>query len=141
MTTNGRPVVLVTGGATGIGRASAIAFARRGFDVVINYSRSKVEASETRKMVESEGVQCEALRCDVSSCELVDQMLAGVAERFGRLDVLVNNAGTTKFLDLKDLSLMTDELWDEILAVNLKGPFHCICAAWVSLWQRRRHWK
>ncbi len=123
------PVATVTGGATGIGRACAIRFAQLGLNVVVNYSRSEKEAKQTAKMVESEGQQCEVIQCDVSNDSEVRAMIQSVSQRFGRLDVLVNNAGATKFLDGSDLDAMTDELWDHILGVNLKAPYYCVRAA------------
>lgn len=122
-------VALVTGAATGIGRACAMRFARLGFDVVINYSRSEAEANETAALVAAAGQRAWLHRCDVSDDAAVRRMLAEVESEFGRLDVLVNNAGTTSFVDHRDLEGMTEEKWDRILAVNLKGPFFCIRAA------------
>ncbi len=124
-----KPVVLVTGSATGIGRATALRFARSGFNVVVNYSRSELEARETVAQVEKAGAVALLLQCDVSSDEQVQAMISQVKQRFGRLDVLVNNAGTTSFVEHRDLDAMTEEKWDRILAVNLKGPFFCIRAA------------
>ena len=123
------PVVLITGGATGIGRACAVRFAQLGFNVVVNFSRSEREANQTLKLVEAESQSCLLAQCDVSSDSDVRSMIQRVSLEFGRLDVLVNSAGTTQFLELTDLDAMTDELWDRILAVNLKAPFYCVRAA------------
>jgi len=122
-------VALVTGSATGIGRACALRFAEYGFHVVVNYSRSEPEARETATLVESCKVRCLLSRCDVGSDAEIRAMLADVDRQFGRLDVLVNNAGTTWFIDHKDLDAMTEEKWDRILQVNLKGAFFCTRAA------------
>src|SRR5260221_9915212 len=122
-------VALVTGSATGIGRACALRFAERGFDVVVNYSRSEAEARETLQLVEGCHVRGLLAQCDVGSDAAVRNMLQTVDREFGRLDVLVNNAGTTWFIDHKNLEEMTEEKWDRILQVNLKGPFFCIRAA------------
>ena len=122
-------VALVTGSATGIGRACALRFAENKFDVVVNYSRSEAEARETLKLVEASGVRGLLVKCDVGSDAAVRDMLHKVEGEFGRLDVLVNNAGTTWFIDHKNLEEMTEEKWDRILQVNLKGPFFCIRAA------------
>ena len=124
-----RKVALVTGSATGIGRACALRFAENGFDVVVNYSRSEAEAQETLKLVEGCQVRGLLLQCDVGSDAAVRSMMQTIDREFGRLDVLVNNAGTTWFIDHKDLEEMTEEKWDRILQVNLKGPFFCIRAA------------
>jgi 3-oxoacyl-[acyl-carrier protein] reductase len=124
-----RPVVLVTGSATGVGRAAAIRFAQRGLDVVINYSKSEKEAEETANLVRRAGARTEAIRCDVSDDRAVRAMLAEVELQFGQLDVLVNNAATTRFVPHKQLEDLTEEFWDEILGTNLKGAFFVTRAA------------
>ncbi|MCA9054364.1 MAG: SDR family oxidoreductase [Planctomycetaceae bacterium] len=129
MPSQSRPVALVTGSATGIGRACAVRFAKLGYDVVVNYSQSDEDAEETVALVEDAGANSLLIRCDVSADAEVVEMIAEVERTFGRLDVLVNNAGTTHFVDHKDLEAMSEEKWDRILAVNLKGPFFCIRAA------------
>lgn len=129
MTEKHHKVALVTGAATGIGRACALRFAENGFDVVVNYSRSEAEARETLALVEACGVKGMLLQCDVGSDAAVRNMLHSIERDFGRLDVLVNNAGTTWFIEHKNLEEMTEEKWDRILQVNLKGPFFCIRAA------------
>lgn len=124
-----KPVVLVTGAATGVGRACAVQFARRGYDVVVNYSKSEHEAHETVELVTAAGVQAELVQCDVSDDQAVRAMIMTVKERFGRLDILVNNAGCTFFVEHNNLEEMTEERWDRILDVNLKGPFFVTRAA------------
>ncbi|MGE5191314.1 MAG: SDR family NAD(P)-dependent oxidoreductase [Deltaproteobacteria bacterium] len=122
-------VALVTGSATGIGRACALRFAENGFHVVVNYSRSEADARETLTLVEACHVRGLLVQCDVGNDADVRNMLHTVEREFGRLDVLVNNAGTTWFIDHKNLEEMSEEKWDRILQVNLKGPFFCIRAA------------
>jgi 3-oxoacyl-[acyl-carrier protein] reductase len=129
MSENTSKVALVTGSATGIGRACALRFAENKYHVVVNYSRSEAEARETLKLVEDCGVRGLLVQCDVGSDAAVRDMLQSVEREFGRLDVLVNNAATTWFIDHKNLEEMTEEKWDRILQVNLKGPFFCIRAA------------
>jgi 3-oxoacyl-[acyl-carrier protein] reductase len=124
-----RPVALVTGSATGIGRACALQFARRGYNVVVNYSRSETEAQATVRLLAESGAESLLQCCDVSRDADVTRMIAAVGERFGRIDVLVNNAATTEFIDHADLDALSESTWDRILAVNLKGPFFCIRAA------------
>ena len=124
-----RPVALVTGGGTGVGRACALQFAERGYDVVVNYSRSASEAEQTVADVAKSGVKALACQCDVSSDTDVRRMIARIEQDFGRLDVLVNNAATTNFIAHSDLEAMTEAMWDRILAVNAKGPFFCTRAA------------
>ena len=120
---------LVCGSTQGIGRACALRFAENRFHVVVNYSRSEAEARETLNLVEACGVRGLLVQCDVGSDAAVRDMLQTVEREFGRLDVLVNNAGTTWFIDHKNLEEMSEEKWDRILQVNLKGPFFCIRAA------------
>ncbi len=116
-----RPVVLITGGGTGVGRACALQFAERGYDVVINYSRSQADAERTLAEVQARGAVAIAHRCDVSNDAEVRAMIETIEARFGRLDVLVNNAATTEFIAHPDLDAMTEAMWDRILAVNTKG--------------------
>ncbi len=131
-----RKAALVTGSATGIGRATAIRFAKAGYDVVVNYSRSEAEAKETLAAVEAEGVKGLLISCNVGVDEEVKAMFRQIETVFGGLDVLVNNAGTTFFVDHKNLDEMSEDKWDKILQVNVKGTFFCIRAA-VPLLRKR----
>src|SRR5438093_7340 len=117
MSDKNHKVALVTGSGTGIGRACALRFAECGFDVVVNYSRSEADARETLKLVEACQVRGLLVQCDVGSDAAVRDMLRSVDREFGRLDVLVNNAGTTWFIDHKNLEEMTEDKWDRILQV------------------------
>ena len=128
MALDGR-VALVTGGGTGLGRAISLALADAGCDVAINYSRSAGEAEETAEAVRGLGRQAMAVRADVADDASVRAMVDQVVGQLGGLDVLVNNAGTTRYVPLADLDAVTEEVWDAVLAVNLKGPFHCARAA------------
>ncbi len=92
---NDRPVGLVTGAATGIGSSVTLALAKNGYDVVINYSRSEEAAKKTARDAESAGARTVVYRCDVSDDAGVRAMLEATKQQFGRLDVLINNAGTT----------------------------------------------
>jgi 3-oxoacyl-[acyl-carrier protein] reductase len=118
-----RPVALITGSGTGVGRACAIQFAERGYDVVVNYSRSADEADETASEIIKLGRRVLTLQCDVSDDAAVRKMISNVQDEFGRMDALVNNAAMTHFVDHQDLEGMTEAMWDRILDVNLKGPF------------------
>jgi 3-oxoacyl-[acyl-carrier protein] reductase len=131
-----RKVALVTGSATGIGRAVAVRLARQGLAVAINYSRSEAEAKETLDEVRRQGVPAILCRCSVADEPGVRAMVARCRDELGGLDVLVNNAGTTRFIEHTNLDALTDEVWDEILGVNLKGTFYC-CRAALPLLQER----
>ena len=120
---------IVTGSAVGVGRATALELAKRGANVVVNYSRSEEEARDTVAQIEALGVHALLVRADVSNDQEVRSMIAAAVDAFGGVQVLVNNAGTTAFVNFADLEGMTEELWDRILAVNLKGPFFCARAA------------
>jgi 3-oxoacyl-[acyl-carrier protein] reductase len=118
-----KPVALVTGAATGIGRSAAIALAKNGYDVVINYSRSEDAAKITAQGAEAAGAKTLLYRCDVSDDAGVRAMLAATEKEFGRLDVLINNAGTTVDVEPKNLEEMTVDGWNRVFAVNVLGLF------------------
>lgn len=132
MTEQLRPVALVTGSATGVGRACVLEFAKRGFDVVVNYSRSAEEAAQTEADALALDAGVLVCKCDVSVDADVRDMIASIDKRFGRLDVVVNNAATTSFVEHSDLESLTEPMWDRMLAVNLKGPFF-VCRAAFDL--------
>jgi 3-oxoacyl-[acyl-carrier protein] reductase len=123
-------VAVVTGGATGIGRAASLAFARAGAGVAVNYSRSAQAADATVREIVSLGGRALALRCDVSGDRDVRVMMDRVVKELGGLDILVNNAGWTKRVQPhSDLESLTDDVWDRVWAVNVKGAFYCVRAA------------
>lgn len=124
-----KKVALITGSATGVGRATALKLAARGFDVVINYTTSESEAHETARLAGKHGAKTLVVRCDISDDAAVRQMISRIADEFGQLDVLVNNAACTHAVPHKDLDEMTEEKWDRILAVNVKGTFFVTRAA------------
>src|SRR5713101_6499029 len=130
----GGRVAIVTGGGTGIGRATSVRLAKAGAKaVVVNYSRSASDAESTAEELRSIGSEAIPYRADVAD----EAMVKAIVERFGRLDVLVNNAGTTHFIPHADLDALTDEVWNEILSVNLKGTFFCCRAAAPHLRESR----
>ena len=124
-----RRVGLVTGAATGIGRSAAVALARAGFDVAINYSRSEAQAKQTGAQAEQAGAQTLLVKCDVSDEAGVRAMIDAIGARFGRLDVLVNNAGITASWKPKDLETLSLDEWDRVFAVNVRGLFQVTRAA------------
>ncbi|MDP6038963.1 MAG: SDR family NAD(P)-dependent oxidoreductase, partial [Candidatus Latescibacteria bacterium] len=118
-------VAVITGGGTGIGRACALRLATEGAHVVINYSRSKDDAEATQKDVEALGREAMAYQASVTDDASVREMMQATLDRFGRIDVLINNAGMTHFVDLNDLEGMKDEYWFDIMDVNVVGMFRC----------------
>jgi len=114
-------VALVTGASRGIGRAIAVALAKKGCHVVINYARDKENAKKTEEMCRAHGVESIIIKADVSKREEVKKMVEKVIHKFGRIDILVNNAGVLgKSINPMKIS---DEEWDRVLGVNLKGAF------------------
>ena len=123
-------VAIVTGGATGIGRSVCLELARAGAGaVVVNYSRSAAEAEATAAELAALGTEGLPYRADVADENQVKAMVNHAADRFGRIDVLVNNAGTTRFIHFPDLEAVTDEVWQSILGTNLMGPWYAARAA------------
>jgi 3-oxoacyl-[acyl-carrier protein] reductase len=116
-----RPASLVTGSASGIGRAAALRLAAAGYDVAINYSRSHDRAQQTLAELHELGGRHLAIAADVSDDDAVAAMVAQAAESFGRLDVLVNNAGTTSETGPEDLDGIDLDDWDRVFAVNVRG--------------------
>jgi 3-oxoacyl-[acyl-carrier protein] reductase len=130
-------VALITGSATGVGRACAVRFAQLGYGVAVNYSRSESEAKETIAQIEALKVPVILCKATVGSDDQVREMVARCQRELGGLDVLVNNAGTTHFINHRDLESVTDAVWDEIFQINAKGTFYC-CRAAMPLLQARQ---
>ena len=131
-------VALVTGGAGGIGGAVVSQLAAAGISAVaINYRKSAKGAEDLAAEIQRKGVKALALKADVRNDQEVRQMVETVRAQFGRLDILVNNAGVTHWIKLPDLEALTDEIWDEIFDVNVKGAFRCTRAAAPMLAQNQ----
>ncbi len=120
---NDKPTALVTGASTGIGRSAAIMLAKNDYDVVINYSRSEEAAKITARESQAAGAKTLLFGCDVSDDAGVRAMLAATEKEFGRLDVLINNAGTTVDVEPKNLEGMKIEDWNRVFNVNVLGLF------------------
>ena len=126
-------VALVTGGSRGIGRAISLALAEAGASVALTYREQQASAAEVVASIAAAGGRALAVRMDVLYRHAVRAGIEQVEATFGGLDVLVNNAGMNK---PADFDCVTDADWDEVLAVNLKGPFVCMQEALPAL--RRR---
>lgn len=124
---------LVTGGGTGVGRATALALAERGCDVAVNYSRSKDAAEATAAEVSAKGVRGIAIQADVSQDADCRRLVETTVGELGGLDVLVQSAGTTSFIPHPNLEDVKDEDWERIFAVNVKGKFQMARAAKAAL--------
>jgi NAD(P)-dependent dehydrogenase (short-subunit alcohol dehydrogenase family) len=129
------PVALITGSSRGIGRAIALAFARTGASVAVTYNQRATEAEETLAQVISLGGQGCAIKVDVSSRAGVHRMKEVALDNFGRIDVLVNNAG---ILQQKPFLTISDEDWEAVLNTNLKGTFLCSQEIFSTMQQQGR---
>jgi 3-oxoacyl-[acyl-carrier protein] reductase len=128
MTLQGK-AALVTGAATGIGRAIAERFAREGARVAVNFRGSREAAEQLVAQIRAAGGTAIPVAADVSVESEVRAMLEQVEREFGRLDVLVNNAGWSTRVPHRKLDDLTDEIWDKTFDVNLRGLFYCVRAA------------
>lgn len=127
-------VVLVTGGSRGIGRAVALACAREGANVIINYAGNAKAAQEVVEKITDMGRRALAVQADVSKSEDVERLVQESLDDFGQIDVLVNNAGITRD---NLIMRMKEEDWDAVLATNLKGVFLCTKAVTKGMMKQR----
>jgi 3-oxoacyl-[acyl-carrier protein] reductase len=116
-------VAWVTGSSTGIGAATAVALAQAGCRVAVHFNRSEGEAREVVERISSSGGEALLVGGDVGDAGEVERMAGEIEERYGRLDVLVNNAGS--LIERRKLEEMTEDLWDRVMDVNLKSVFLC----------------
>ena len=114
-------VALITGATRGIGKEIAITLASIGYNIALNYRKENDELANTKQEIEKNNVECIAVQGDVSNYNDAENMVAKVIEKFGNIDVLVNNAGITKDMLLMR---MKEEDFDDVLDVNLKGTFN-----------------
>lgn len=115
-------VALITGANSGIGKVIALELAKDGYDILLNYVFNEEAANEVKAEIEAIGTRCELLHADVSDFAAVEAMMKEAFATFGRIDVLVNNAGITKD---NLIMRMSEEEWDAVINVNLKGTFNC----------------
>jgi len=117
---------VVTGGGRGIGRSICLAFAKEGADVIVNYASKDQPAQEVVEMIKKMGRKAVAVKGNVALKADAERIIQTAIDSFGKIDILVNNAGVSK---PNMLYKMTEEQWDEVLDIHLKGPFLCIQAA------------
>ena len=131
-------VVLITGGSKGIGRAIALKFSEEGARLIlVHYDQDDKAANETMELLNERGVKAESHRVDVSRYGDTEVLVNGVLDRYGRIDVLINNAGITKD---SLLMRMSEEAWDAVINVNLKSVFNCSRLILRSMVKERRGW-
>ncbi len=128
-------VALITGASSGIGRATAEAMAREGARVGVNYCKNQAGAEQTAETIRKAGGEALVLHADVTRAAEVLAMVDAVRKEWGRIDILVNNAGD--LLARRSLADMTEEYWDQIMALNLKSVFLCVRAVWQEMAERK----
>ncbi len=122
-------IFIITGGGTGVGKATALKLGDKGAKLVINYSNSETEAKKVVKEITEKGGIAFAFKANVANEHEVNEMIHQTIAQFGRLDGLVNNASITAQIPMHDLESATDDVWDSLYDVNVKGMFHCVKAA------------
>lgn len=127
-------VAIVTGASRGIGRAIVIALAKVGAKVVVNYAGNTAAAEEVRKLITDNGGQAITVQADVANQEAVDSLVRQTIEAYGKIDILINNAGITRD---NLLMRMKEEDWDAVMNTNLKGLFYCTKAVSKSMMKQR----
>lgn len=125
-----KKTVIVTGGSRGIGAAAAKKFAEQGCGVVINYLKSETAALELQDLLTKSGCEAVAVKADVSDRSQVDRMIAEALDRFGSIDILINNAGIAEQKLFTDI---TESDWNRMVGVHLTGTFHCCQAVLPTL--------
>jgi len=128
-------VALVTGASSGIGQATAVALAREGARVAVNYLKNARGADKTVETVCKAGGDAFTFRADVTKSAEVGTLVEATRKRWGKIDILVNNAGD--LLARRTLAEMTEEYWDQIMALNLKSVFLCVRAVWEEMAARK----
>lgn len=118
-------VAIVTGGGTGVGRETALALARLGYKLAVVYSRSQADAEQTVADIEAMSGAALAIQADVGDDAACKRLVQATIDKWQRVDVLVNCAGTTTFVPFQELDAVTDELWQRLYQVNVVGAFHC----------------
>lgn len=128
---------LITGGSRGIGRATALLFAKAGADVAINYLSNDHAAAEVKEIIQSLGRKCIILKADISNQENVDYLVSSLTKIWKSIDILVNNAGVWTY---GEIGKMETRVWDETMRLNLDGVFYCCNAVVPVMKKNRRGW-
>src|SRR4030043_511815 len=125
---------VVTGGGRGVGRAICLAYAKEGADVIVNYATRDQPAQEVVEMIQKMGRKAVAVKGNVAVKADAVRIIEASVDQFGKIDILVNNAGATKPAMLYK---MTEEQWDEVVDIHLKGPFLTIQSASKYMMQQK----
>jgi 3-oxoacyl-[acyl-carrier protein] reductase len=131
-------VAVVTGGNGGLGQRICHALAGEGANIAVVYAASREQAEGVADRLRTNAVEAAAFGCDVTQPAQVARLVDDVVKRFGRLDILINDAAYNKSIPFRDLDALTIEEWSKILDVNLTGPMHCIKAAAPVMRQHKR---
>ena len=127
-------IAVITGGSRGIGKAIAMKLARLGANIVVNYTSSANQAEEVVESIKNMGREAIAIKANVANFEEVQNFIAQAEEKFGKIDILINNAGVTKD---KLLIKMNEDDWDKVIEVNLKGTYNCTKAVSRKMMKQR----
>ena len=131
---------LITGASSGVGAATALKLAQLGINVVVNYNSSLSGAQAVVKNITDLGAQAITVQGDVSQEKDCRRIVEKTIERFGRLDILINNAGTTTFVPHHDLEGLTEDIWHQTLGVNLMGAFSCAARPYLICGRQALAW-
>ncbi len=122
-------VVVVTGASAGMGRETAKRFGAAGAKVVVNYASAEKEADATVDAIRKAGGTAIACKADVSQQADAERLIAAAVKEYGRIDILINNAGVTRFIPFDDLDAASPEVWQKLYSINVIGSFNCARAA------------
>ncbi len=128
---------LITGGSRGIGRATAILFAKAGCDLAINFINQKEAAEKVREEIDKIGRECLVFKADISQKNDVNSMINEVMEKWGRIDILVNNAGIWTY---GEMGKMSEKIWAETMKINVDGVFYTCNAVIPHMKEKKRGW-
>ena len=131
-------VAVVTGGNGGLGQRICHALAKEGANIAVVYAQSANEAGAVADELRKHGVEAEPFQCDLREPAQITRLVDEVVKRFGRLDILINDAAYNKSIPFKDLDGLTTEEWSKIIDVNLTGPMHAIKAVAPVMQKQRR---